>query len=189
MNFSVKISRNQKFLNILEKVRVLDEFKKPENGKMTLRKKAAFASELLGRHIGKSTIEDWMKKEAEYRRQAAGVHDGSSNKKPKRLRASSTFDYGEDLSKVLMEYASHSNITNEIMLAEARKIQQKKYPDLQKLGRKGKDLIELDFVRDIMNEKGWLTRNVLGKKKLVLPGVIEKDYKEIAVALEGFSDH
>ena len=37
---------------------------------------------MLGRTMNTSTIDDWIKKEAEYRRQAAGVYEGSSNKKP-----------------------------------------------------------------------------------------------------------
>ena len=73
----------KKASNILDKVRVLDAFKKPENERKKLREKAALASEMLGRTMNTSTIYDWIKKEAEYRRQAAGVYEGSSNKKSK----------------------------------------------------------------------------------------------------------
>ena len=135
--------------NILDKVRVLDEFKLPENQRKTVKEKAALASHMLGRSMNTSTIFDWIKKEAEYRRQAAGVYDGSSNKKPKNLRKPDTIAFGEELSKILDDYSKHTNITNQIMLDLARKLQEEKYPDLEKGGRKGKEVINLDFVRDI----------------------------------------
>ena len=118
--------------NILDKVRVLDEFKLPENQRKTIKEKAALASHILGRTMNASTIFDWIKKEAEYRRQAAGVYDGSSNKKPKNLRKPDTIAFGEELSKILDDYSKHTNITNQIMLDLARKLQEEKYPDLEK---------------------------------------------------------
>ena len=42
--------------NILDKVRVLDEFKLPENQRKTVKEKAALASHILGRTMNASTI-------------------------------------------------------------------------------------------------------------------------------------
>ena len=106
------MSKKEKLPNILEKVRVLDAFKEPDHIHFTLREKAALATQILKRSkpIGKSTIGDWIKNEAEYRRQAAGVYDGKSNKKPKNLRRSEVYDFGEEFCDILTDYSSHTNI-------------------------------------------------------------------------------
>ena len=75
------------------------------------------------------------------------------------------------------------------MLAQARELQNDKYQTLKNQSRRGEELINLDFVRDLMRVKGWRSRKVLGKKKIVQPELVEKADVEIAIALEGFADH
>ena len=53
------------------------------------------------------------------------------------------------------DYSTHSNLTWDIIVDQARLLQAEKYPDLTRVGKKAENTVNLDFVRNILNEKGW----------------------------------
>ena len=114
------MSDDKKHKNVLEKVRCLDEFQKPEHKKKTNQQLGIVAAQLLGKQtpFGKSTIMRWRRDEKALREQAAGVFDGTGNKKPKNLRSPEVTKFGNELSQLLIAYGSHSNVTNAIMVAQ-----------------------------------------------------------------------
>ena len=186
---NLKMTDEKKHQNVLDKLRCLDEFKKPEHRRKSNAQLGIVAADLLGKvkPFDKSTIMRWRNNEKKFRDQAMGVFDAPGVKKPKNLRSPEATKFGLELSEILIAYGSHSNITNAIMVAEARKLQKEKYPDLKKKGRKGAELINLDFVRDLLGEQGWGYKKVYGHKKPLIPGLIEAANQEIAAALEGYS--
>ena len=147
---------SQQRADLLEKIAVLDEIRKKEHEKKTDKQLGIIAGNLLGRDepIKRKTLAYWKKNEQELRRQAVGLDSRSKKRKQKNLRAADTYDFGEDLVQRLMEYSTHSNLTWDIIVDQARLLQTEKYPDLTRVGRKAENTVNLDFVRNILNEKG-----------------------------------
>ena len=129
---NLKMTDEKKHQNVLDKLRCLDEFKKPEHRRKSNAQLGIVAADLLGKvkPFDKSTIMRWRNNEKKFRDQAMGVFDAPGVKKPKNLRSPEATKFGLELSEILIAYGSHSNITNAIMVAEARNLQKEKYPDL-----------------------------------------------------------
>lgn len=91
--------------------------------------------------------------------------------KVKYLQPPRVHDFGEDLARILRTFGL--SLTNAVMVEQARLLKDTKYPNLKKRGRRGGEHdINLDFVRDILKSRGWQVRDILGRKRLHPPEVV-----------------
>ena len=139
--------RKAPITSILDRVKCLEEFEKEKYKKrqkpLSLAEKAVIAQVVLNRSeaFDPSTIFYWESNKEKYKTQAAAIvkrHKNDPRRKIlpfKNVQSDQAFQFSEDVADHFLKVAQYKNLTRGVMILEARKFQQKHYPDLKLLGR------------------------------------------------------
>ena len=121
----------QERVGVADKVKCLDAFRETENAGKGDEKLGWVAAKVLGRDepIKRRTIAHWRENEKKLREQVRGLDTGKRTKKQKNLRLAECYDFGEKLVEKLLLYSSHTNLTWDIIIDQARQLQEEEFPN------------------------------------------------------------
>ena len=144
--------------------------------------------------LGREAIRAWRHKRFQIRSQAEKIivqskHSSRKGKKVKRLQNTETFEFCEYLFKHFEKLYDTTNLTYEVMVNEARNVAESKFPNIKLQGRVPAEKINLDFIRDQCRSRGWFWKRIMGKQRVLDAETMPKAERELAAALEGYSDN